>query len=201
MSKANLVLLILAIVVFAIGFYVGKANIPKISGVSEGFGTEQNNFSMNEFLKSDEVPAANEKEEGVAAGAEGFADSGNCVPDASKYVLRSTIPPCKECPNMDRYILKSEVPSQIDLSKYVLKSSVPKCAPCICANAKPAKIGACPPPQRCPVCPPPPEPKPCPAYPEVVVKPCDSPRINCKAEYKPDSAPRPLLSSVSAFGY
>ena len=58
-------------------------------------------------------------------------------PDMSKYVLKTSIPPCPE-PKVDRevYMLKSEC-KQPDMSKYVLKSSLPSykappCPPCVC---------------------------------------------------------------------
>ncbi len=190
MGNPNFVLFVVSVVIFIVGYFVGRATIPKISGVSEGF----DNASYNR-------PLGMQEENVVEGFDEQCPDKNECVPDPEKYVLRSTVPPCMTCPDMSKYMLKTECPALPDMSKYVLKSSVPKCPPCVCANAKPARIGSCPPPQRCPVCPPPPEPKPCPACPEVVVKPCDQPKINCKAEYKPDSAPRPLLASTSAFGF
>jgi len=123
------------------------------------------------------------------------------VPDPSKYVLKSTIPPCPPMPDMTRYMLKTECPSQPDMSKYVLKSSVPKCPPCISTCSKPCKIGECPPcPRpRCPTvnCP---EPKPCAACPPVQVAPCPEPRVQCKAAYEPTSQVRPMLASTSQFG-
>jgi len=190
MGNANFVLFVIAVIVFVGGYFIGRASIPKISGVSEGF----DNASYNSPLGIQEEPVV-----------EGFDEKGaernECVPDSDKYVLRSSVPPCTSCPDMSKYILKSEILSLPAMSKYVLKSSVPKCAPCVCANAKPARIGACPPPKRCPVCPPPPEPKPCPSFPDVVVKPCDQPKINCKADYTPENAVKPSLASMSGFGF
>jgi len=124
------------------------------------------------------------------------------VQDLSKYVLRSTVPPCPALPDMSRYMLKTECPSQPDMSKYVLKASVPKCPPCISTCSKPCKIGECPPcPRpRCPTvnCP---EPKPCPACPQVMVEPCPEPRIQCKASSsEPNTKVRPMLASTSQFG-
>jgi hypothetical protein len=123
------------------------------------------------------------------------------MPDATKYVLKSTIPPCPPMPDMTRYMLKTECPSQPDMSKYVLKSSVPKCPPCISTCSKPCKIGECPPCPR-PRCPTPncPEPKPCPACPAVQVAACPEPRVQCKAAYEPPSTVRPMLASTSQFG-
>jgi hypothetical protein len=200
MMKGNFVLLLVAVFVFVIGYFIGRKSIPKISGVSEGFGMEQKN-TMQEFL---EAPiGGTEKEEGVAANAvsiEGFAN-GDCVPDTEKYVLRTTIPPCPAQINLDKYMLKSECPALPDMSKYVLKSSVPTCPPCINVAQKPAKCGACPP---CPR----PEPFVCPpcqpvktSCPEIKVQSCPQPKINCKADYVPESAPRGMLASTSAFGY
>lgn len=123
------------------------------------------------------------------------------LPDPTKYVLKSTVPPCPGLPDMSRYMLKTECPSQPDMSKYVLKSSVPKCAPCISTCSKPCKIGECPPcPRpRCPTvnCP---DPKPCPACPDVQVLPCPDPKVQCKASYEPNSRVRPMLASTSQFG-
>lgn len=123
------------------------------------------------------------------------------VPDPTKYVLKSTIPPCPPMPDMTRYMLKTECPAQPDMSKYVLKSSVPKCPPCISSCSKPCKIGECPPcPRpRCPVtkCP---DPKPCQACPPVQVAPCPEPNVQCKAQYEPTSHVRPMLASTASFG-
>ena len=123
------------------------------------------------------------------------------VPDSTKYVLKSTVPPCPPMPDLTRYMLKTECPSQPDMSKYVLKSSVPKCPPCISTCSKPCKIGECPPcPRpRCPIvqCP---DPKPCPACPDVQVAACPEPRVQCKAQYEPESKVRPMMASTAAFG-
>lgn len=129
------------------------------------------------------------------------ASGSRSLTDLSKYVLRSTVPPCPPMPDMTRYMLKTECPSQPDMSKYVLKASVPKCPPCISTCSKPCKIGECPPcPRpRCPTmnCP---EPKPCPACPQVNVEPCQEPKIQCKASAEPYSKVRPMLASTSQFG-
>ena len=100
-------------------------------------------------------------------------------PDLSKYVLKSSIPPCPQLPDMSNYILKSEIPPcprLPDMSKYVLKSSVPP----------PIQCPACPP---CPSCPPPPEVKVCdnllkekdcgvcPPCPRLK---CPKPKLECK---------------------
>ena len=123
-------------------------------------------------------------------------------PDASKWVLKATVPPCPPMPDMSKYMLKTECPPQPDMSKYVLKSSVPKCPPCISTCSKPCKIGECPPcPRpRCPVvkCP---EPKACPACPAAQCAPCPEPNIKCKAAYEPGTPVRPMLASTSTFGF
>lgn len=123
-------------------------------------------------------------------------------PDPSKWVLKSTVPPCPPMPDMSKYMLKTECPPQPDMSKYTLKSSVPNCPPCISTCSKPCKIGDCPPcPRpRCPVvqCP---EPKACPACPAAMCAPCPEPNIKCKAAYEPRDPVRPMLASTSTFGF
>lgn len=123
-------------------------------------------------------------------------------PDPSKWVLKATVPPCPPMPDMSKYMLKTECPSQPDMSKYVLKSSVPQCPPCISSCSKPCKIGECPPcPRpRCPIvrCP---EPKACPACPAAQCAPCPEPKIKCNAAYEPNTPVRPMLASTSTFGF
>lgn len=122
-------------------------------------------------------------------------------PDPTKWVLKSSVPPCPPMPDMSRYMLKTECPPIPDMSKYVLKSSIPACPPCISTCSKPCKIGECPPcPRaRCPVvkCP---DPKACPACPTAMCAPCPEPEIKCKASYEPTNAVRPMLASTSTFG-
>jgi hypothetical protein len=124
-------------------------------------------------------------------------------PDLSKYVLKSTIPPCPPMPDMSKYMLKTECPPVPDLSNYVLKSSVPKQMPVIldCSKCK-KPSGECPPcPRpRCPEvrCPEPtkcPPPAPCPRQvcPPTVVK--------CKAEDAPVQQVRPYLTPLSVTGF
>ena len=57
-------------------------------------------------------------------------------PDLSKYMLKTSIKPCKKCPNMTNYIRKNKIPSCPpcekqkpcpDLSKYILKTEIPQC--------------------------------------------------------------------------
>lgn len=124
-------------------------------------------------------------------------------PDLSKYVLKSTIPPCPTLPDLSQYMLKSECPPVPDLSKYVLKSSIPKPQPIIVdSSACKNMAGECPPcPRpRCPEvkCPPPtkcPPPAPCP-------RPvCPPTQVRCKAEEAPSSSVRPFLAPLSIPGY
>ena len=122
------------------------------------------------------------------------------VPDLSKWMKKSAVPPCPPLPDMSKYMLKTECPPLPDMSKYVLKSAVPKCPPCISTCSKPCKIGECPPcPRpRCPVvkCP---EPRSCPACPAAQCEPCPEPNIQCKANYMPSTPVRPMLASTAAF--
>jgi len=119
--------------------------------------------------------------------------------DWSKYVLKASIPPCPAQPDLTRYMLKTECPALPDMSRYILKTAVPACPPCISTCNKPCKIGECPPcPRpRCPVvqCP---EPKTCPPCAAVEPPRCPEPKVNCKANYRPDEAwmVRPLLAST-----
>ena len=123
------------------------------------------------------------------------------TPDMSKWIKKSSVPPCPPLPDMSKYMLKTECPPLPDMSKYVLKSAVPKCPPCISTCSKPCKIGECPPcPRpRCPVvkCP---EPKSCPACPAAQCEPCPEPNIQCKAAYEPTRPVRPMLASTASFG-
>ena len=120
--------------------------------------------------------------------------------DWSKYVLKSSVPPCPPQPDLSRYMLKTECRAPPDMSRYVLKSSVPPCPPCISTCNKPCKIGDCPPcPRpRCPVvqCP---EPKSCPPCAPVEPPRCPEPKVHCKANYQPEEPwmVRPLLASIS----
>ena len=119
-------------------------------------------------------------------------------PDMSKYVLKSSVPPCPACPDMSQYMLKTECPPSPDLSKYVLKSSIPKPQPIIIDNTKCKECPDCPPcPRpRCPEvkCPPPtrcapPAPCPRPVCPPQVVK--------CRAEQSSPDPVRPFLAPLN----
>ncbi len=120
-------------------------------------------------------------------------------PDMSKYVLKSSIPPCQACPDMSNYMLKTECPPVPDLSKYVLKSSIPKQQPVIIDNSACKKeSGECPPCPRprcpevkCPTCPSCPAPAPCP---RAV---CPQTTVKCKAEPDTASTVRPYLAPLN----
>jgi hypothetical protein len=127
-------------------------------------------------------------------------------PDMSKYVLKSSIPPCPSLPDMSNYILKSECPPVPDLSNYVLKSSIPKQNPVIldCSKCQKPK-GDCPPcPRpRCPEvkCP---EPTKCPTCAPCPRQSCPPAIVKCKAEdVSPDSnsVVRPYLAPLSYRGF
>lgn len=210
--------MLIALIAFLGGYYLAKHN----TNTTEGFATQRQCNVCTKPKPKCECPckvcdkpklqcgckpktksckASDLKEDGPEAMNKAVPPAPCPVPDYKKYVLKSTIPPCPGVPDMSRYMLKTECPSQPDMSKYVLKSSVPKCPPCISTCSKPCKIGECPPcPRpRCPTqnCP---EPKPCPACPSVNVEPCPEPRIQCKASSEPNSKVRPMLASTSQFG-
>lgn len=119
--------------------------------------------------------------------------------DYSKYVLKSTIPPCPPVPDMSQYIKKSEVPPCPDLSNYVAKSSIPPTQPVIldCSKCHKPK-GECPPcPRpRCPdvQCPPPTKCPPCPQCPRTR---CPPAVVKCKAEEVVGSGARPFLAPLN----
>lgn len=127
-------------------------------------------------------------------------------PNMSKYVLKSSIPPCPAVPDMSNYILKSECPPVPDLSNYVLKSSIPKQNPVIldCSKCQKPK-GECPPcPRpRCPdvKCPPPTK---CPSCPPCPRASCPPAVVKCKAEEvvpSDQSVVRPYLAPISYRGF
>ena len=127
-------------------------------------------------------------------------------PDMSKYVLKSSIPPCPSLPDMSNYILKSECPPVPDLSNYVLKSSIPKQNPVILDCSKCQKpSGECPPcPRpRCPEVKCPPATK-CPTCAPCPRQSCPPAVVKCKAEDAvPDvnSVVRPYLAPLSYRGF
>lgn len=125
-------------------------------------------------------------------------------PDMSKYVLKSSIPPCPPIPDLSNYILKSECPPVPDLSNYVLKSSIPKQNPVIldCSKCNKPK-GECPPcPRpRCPEVSCPPAPK-CPTCPPCPRMSCPPATVKCKAEEPSTlSAVRPYLAPLNYNGF
>lgn len=126
------------------------------------------------------------------------------VPDLNKYVLKTSIPPPVQCPDMKQYMLKTECPPVPDLSQYVLKSSIPTPEPIIVDNSSCRKdCGECPPcPRpRCPEtkCPPPVT---CPACPPCQRQTCPQTTVKCKAEESPTTPVRPYLAPLNfgAFG-
>lgn len=123
--------------------------------------------------------------------------------DMSRYVLKSSIPPCPSVPDLSNYILKSEIPPMPDLSNYVLKSSIPKQQPVIldCSKCKTPK-GDCPPcPRpRCPEvkCP---EPTKCPACPPCPRASCPQTKVKCQAQEIDNDRVRPYLAPLSIPGF
>lgn len=125
------------------------------------------------------------------------------MPDMSKYVLKSSIPPPINCPDMSQYMLKTECPPAPDMSKYVLKSSIPPPQPIIIDSSKVGKeCGECPPcPRpRCPdvKCPPPTV---CPAPPPCPRPVCPETKVKCKAEPVDSSPVRPFLAPLDFAGF
>jgi len=127
------------------------------------------------------------------------------VPDLSKYVLKTSIPPPKQCPEMSQYMLKTECPPVPDLSQYVLKTSIPTPEPVIVdtSSCNKRECGDCPPcPRpRCPdvKCPPPTV---CPACPSCPRQTCPQTTVKCKAEESSQSSVRPYLAplNMGSFG-
>lgn len=123
--------------------------------------------------------------------------------DMTKYVLKSTIPPCPPQPDLSKYMLKTECPPVPDLSKYVLKSSIPKQQPVIldCSKCKTPK-GDCPPcPRpRCPEvkCP---EPTKCAACPPCPRAACPQTKVKCQAQEIDNDRVRPYLAPLSIPGF
>jgi hypothetical protein len=127
------------------------------------------------------------------------------LPDLSKYVLKSSIPPPPTCPDMGQYMLKTECPPVPDLSQYVLKTSIPTPEPVIIdtSSCNKKECGECPPcPRpRCPEtkCPPPTV---CPACPPCQRQTCPQTTVKCKAEESPSTNVRPFLAplNMGSFG-
>jgi hypothetical protein len=190
------IMLALAVLILGVGFGLGSY----VGGrVQEGF---EDVIPMCRNCKS---PAPKCTCAGASSGGVSQLVCPPCKqPDMSKYVLKTTIPPCPSCPDLTQYMLKTQCPPVPDLSRYVLKSSIPKQQPVIIDTSACSKdAGECPPcPRaRCPEvkCPPPqscPPPAPCP---RAV---CPPTTVKCKAEGTPDSTVRPFLAplNMSIFG-
>ena len=101
--------------VFVIGLIVGAVVLSMYNASNEGFTT-----TTTTAVKCNEC------------GAPGCPP----VPDMSKYVLKTSIPPPSRCPDMSLYMLKTECPPVPDLSQYVLKSSIPTPEPVIIDNSQ-----------------------------------------------------------------
>ena len=192
------ILLALAVLILGVGFGLGKYVGGR--GIGEGF--------TSEGLSGIPVCSSCQKQsQSCSCTPKGMARliCPPCrEPDMSKYVLKSSIPPCQACPDMTNYMLKTECPPTADLSKYVLKSSIPKQQPVIIDNSACKKeSGECPPCPRprcptvkCPTCPSCPAPAPCP-------RPvCPQTTVKCKAEPDSQSTVRPFLAPLnfSTFG-
>ena len=138
----------------------------------------------------------------LSRSTEGYQNSSNH--DMSKYVLKSSLPPCPTVPDLTNYMLKTECPPVPDMSQYVLKSSVPKQQPIIIDTSvdSKAKCGDCPPcPRpRCPQvkCPPPTV---CPAAAPCPRAVCPQTTVKCRAEEADVSPVRPFLAPLSVNGF
>jgi hypothetical protein len=192
------ILVALAVLILGVGFGLGKY----VGGRSlEGFQTKEGLAGIPVCSACKQQPSS------CSCTPKGMARliCPPCrEPDMSKYVLKSSIPPCPACPDMSNYMLKTECPPVPDLSKYVLKSSIPKQQPVIIDNSACKKdAGECPPcprprcPERnCPTCPSCPAPAPCP---RAV---CPQTTVKCKAEPNAATTVRPFLAPLnfSTFG-
>jgi hypothetical protein len=125
-------------------------------------------------------------------------------PDLSKYVLRSSVPPCPAQADLSKYMLKTECPPVPDLSNYVLKSSVPRQQPVVLDCSKCSKSsGSCPPcPRaRCPEvkCP---APTTCPTFAPCPRTQCPQPIVKCRAEdNNSTTGARPYLAPLDVAGF
>lgn len=139
----------------------------------------------------------------LSRSTEGYQNMSN--PDMSKYVLKSSLPPCPAVPDLTNYMLKTECPPVPDMSQYVLKSSVPKQQPIIIDTSedRKEKCGDCPPcPRpRCPEvrCPPATV---CPAAAPCPRAVCPQTTVKCKSQEIESTPVRPFLAPLSstAFG-
>ena len=192
------ILLALAVLILGVGFGLGKY----LGGrsLSEGFLTVVPTCSA---CKQPE-PVCACKPKGIAR----LICPPCREPDLSKYVLKTSIPPCQAMPDMTNYMLKTECPPVPDLSKYVLKSSIPKQQPVIIDNSacKKNDIGECPPcPRaRCPTVNCPPQ-MPCPVAEPCPRTVCPTTKVKCKTEESDNDnrdTVRPFLAplNMSHFG-
>lgn len=188
----------------AIGVFIGRQTAPVIPKAKEGFL----GFELGGGLPAARCGGCGNQWPCQKCGGPSRPICPPCPPcrepDLSKYVLKSSVPPCPAMPDLTQYMLKSECPPTPDLSKYVLKSSIPKPQPIIVDNSACRKEGGeCPPCPR-PRCPevkcapptkcPPPAPCPRPVCPPQVVK--------CKTEQAYTDRVRPFLAPLGmpAFG-
>ncbi len=189
MKLSSLQLGIGIILIFVIGYYFGK-----YKGLNEGFADS-----------TDPVCGVCKKTSIKCGCSSSRLTCPPCrEPDLSKYVLKSSIPPCPSQPDMSRYMLKSECPPVPDLTNYVHKSSIPKQGPVIldCSKCQKPK-GECPPcPRaRCPEvkCPPPTS---CPPCAPCARSTCPQPVVKCKAQDPVSNTVRPYLAplNMTSFG-
>lgn len=178
------------------------AFIVLITGIIIGY-VIGNKKAYEGFVGSSTVPLCSTCKKASSACGCGSASRLICppcpTPDLSKYVLKTTIPPCPALPDMTRYMLKTECPPTPDLSKYVLKSSIPRQQPVIIDNSNCKKdAGECPPcPRpRCPEvkCPPAPACPTCAPCPRAV---CPPQQVKCTATDTTQNTVRPFLAPLS----
>jgi hypothetical protein len=201
------ILLALAVLILGVGFGLGKY----VGGRSLREGFQTSGMAGVPICASCQknAPQCSCPPPGTpAAAAQGRVQQLVCPPcrqpDMSRYVLKSTVPPCPSPPDMSQYMLKTTCPPVPDLSKYVLKSSIPRQQPVIIDNSACTKeAGECPPcPRaRCPEvkCPAPtvcPAPAPCPR------QVCPPTQVKCTETSSGDNTVRPYLAplNMATFG-
>ena len=179
-----------SIIMLAVGLVLGYLFCSAFTTKTEGFTSSSSNTSTS---KCDQCGAQNQRP--------------SCPPcrepDLSKYVLRSSVPPCPAQPDLSKYMLKTECPPVPDLSNYVLKSSVPVQQPVVLDCSKCSKSsGTCPPcPRtRCPEvkCPDPTSCAPCAPCPRTQ---CPQPVVKCRAEEESTNSVRPYLAPLDVPGF
>jgi hypothetical protein len=168
-----------------------------------GFTIARGGVLAEGFATSGPAPLCTKCNKGSGACGCGAASRLICPPcpspDLSKYVLKSSVPPCPTVPDLSNYMLKTECPPVPDLSKYVLKSSIPRQQPVIIDNSSCKDgAGACPPcPRpRCPEvkCPPAPACPTCAPCPRPV---CPPQQVKCTATDTTQSTVRPFLAPLN----